>query len=337
MLKIRKNGRRTDTEIRAGVRLQLQKNPSFKLFFHIVCKKCPINLLEVDSGSSIANCEVLLRNDEFGYSILTTPSYIGPTIPIHLMDFFYKDSGDLPNYLYSSELLWKVIDTYTYILDALSYLQINQLIHFDIKMDNMLYNTRNETVQLTEFGSSLILDERQSIDTEYEIGANSINTNINISQSLEINLIRYLDHDAALTLEIAAAALIPDFVSAFAATFSFLPVEWLEKYRTDCEQVAASYVSQAKASISQQNKLFRHQVFIPNVMYTWDNYALSIAYLRLLGELFTDAQLTTNPFLSKYIQLLATTIHPDPSKRMDIATTKTQFLALVYKYSSTSL
>lgn len=206
-------------------------------------------------------------------------------------------------------------------------------------MDNMLYNTRNETVQLTEFGNAIILDQQQNIDIdidiEYEIYTNSINTNINISQSLEINLIRYLGHDAALTLEIAAAALIPDFVAAFAATFSFLPVEWVEKYRTDCEQVAASYISQASIA-SQQNKLFSHQMFIPEVMYTWDNYALSIAYLRLLGELFTDSQLTTNPFLSKYIQLLATTIHPDPSKRMDIATTKTQFLALVYKYSSTT-
>ena len=320
MPKLQENNKQTETEILVGKRLlHSQPFPAFELFFLPVLQSWPVNW-----RSQPAAADLRLQNNAAGYKLLTTSNYTDHT---PLLDIFYMDSGDLPPSRYKRELLWKIIDTYKYVLEALQLLQLNQIIHFDIKMDNMRYS-KNETVQLIEFGAAILLPWTTA---QAEAQAQSMRTNkttINIAQPLEVQLIARLgDGETAILTADIANGLIAAILPAFAAAFAFFSPAWLKTYRADCEQALASYIGQSSKDI-------RHKVLTPSIMYTWDHYALNIAYLRLLGDLFPDDQLVKFPFFINYIQLLAATIQPDPHKRLDLATTQTHFRALVYADAS---
>ena len=48
-----------------------------------------------------------------------------------------------------------LIDTYTTLLDEISILLKNNIVHLDLKADNILYNTKLHMVQMIDFGISI--------------------------------------------------------------------------------------------------------------------------------------------------------------------------------------
>jgi hypothetical protein len=63
---------------------------------------------------------------------------------------------------------------------------------------------------------------------------------------------------------------------------------------------------------------------------TWDNYSLSIMYLRFLYYLNINGYIE-NIFIENLTELLLTNIHPNPKKRLDIDTTLLKFNQSLYE------
>jgi hypothetical protein len=62
---------------------------------------------------------------------------------------------------------------------------------------------------------------------------------------------------------------------------------------------------------------------------TWDNYAISIIYLRYIHLLFPDG-FPENQFYIQFSQLLLRNIHPDPIMRFSITTARERLYELFY-------
>jgi hypothetical protein len=63
-------------------------------------------------------------------------------------------------------------------------------------------------------------------------------------------------------------------------------------------------------------------------IYTWDNYALSILYLRILISLHKTIQIK-NKFIILFMKLLINNIHLNPEKRLSIDETINNFNSLL--------
>ena len=62
---------------------------------------------------------------------------------------------------------------------------------------------------------------------------------------------------------------------------------------------------------------------------TWDNYGLSVVYLKLIHFLNPDGFLQ-NSFITHFSQLLLENIHPNPQKRHDLEITMSKFETFFY-------
>ena len=84
------------------------------------------------------------------------------------------------------------------------------------------------------------------------------------------------------------------------------------------------------------NKDKVHEVFQQNIneklksfYKTWDNYSLSIIYLRIIALLFPNDE-HKNTLIILFSQLLLLNIHPDPTKRLSIEETLSRFGDIFY-------
>ena len=66
---------------------------------------------------------------------------------------------------------------------------------------------------------------------------------------------------------------------------------------------------------------------------TWDNYSLSIMYLRFLYYLNINGYIE-NIFIEKLTEILLTNIHPNPNKRLNIDNTILKFNQTLYEKTS---
>ena len=97
---------------------------------------------------------------------------------------------------------------------------------------------------------------------------------------------------------------------------------FLEKYEKQCVDTLEDYRSNA---LSAKDLLVYWE--------TWDNYALSIMYLRILFYLNltkSGVAYTENSFVSDFTELLLQNIHPDPRRRLTIKKTKEIFSSFFY-------
>ena len=62
---------------------------------------------------------------------------------------------------------------------------------------------------------------------------------------------------------------------------------------------------------------------------TWDNYSLSILYLKTFEYIFSKG-FERNSLIILFSQILATNINPDPSKRLSINETREKFNEIFY-------
>jgi hypothetical protein len=67
---------------------------------------------------------------------------------------------------------------------------------------------------------------------------------------------------------------------------------------------------------------------------TWDNYALSVAYLKIIIDLYSNisnknSKANKSKFLIQFMRLLVTNIHSNPLKRLLIKDTTNKFAKLM--------
>jgi hypothetical protein len=221
----------------------------------------------------------------------------------------------LKNFLKSlkpSKYVNQIIYFYKYLLNTLSLLVSSHLFHNHILFDSIVVSEEGYPL-LTNF--SLSIDYmRSNIDTyfkhfilDYEPGFTEM--------PLEMHIVSYLLTNKLSSLSsYNIESVINDFADKNNILRTFGP-DVVSSYKQEAHEYYKKYINQSYQYILTDMIQYAH---------TWDNYALSILFLRILIGLHHTINIK-NKFIIYFMKLLVGNIHLAPFKRLTITETLTQF------------
>lgn len=289
--KLQKKDFRAKNEVYIGE--LIKKIDNYQLYFSPVVKHCNVNLANVDK-SMLSKCEIVDEDKKTEY-ILMDSIYINAESVIDLIEKLSKK-----NYINVS------FDTYRFLLDSITILLEHKIIQFDLKMDNVLYEKNTTLPILIDFGISLPLDK---------INVGNISEYIYVYAPdyylwpLEIHILSFLIHETTGRLTQKAAIDIASIYSESNRALDIFSDMFKANYKLFCVEVAMQYVGMERDTAIK--KLISSYA-------TWDNYALSVMYLKWLGYLIG----ASSKLFILFSQILVTNISPDANKRLSVKETK---------------
>tara|TARA_Y100000768_G_C23989817_1_gene691568 strand:- start:2903 stop:4021 length:1119 start_codon:yes stop_codon:yes gene_type:complete len=301
--KLQKNDITAENEINIGKIIKTIKNYNF--FFLPIISHCPIEIRDMDK-KIISKCNIVKANSN-EYILMDIP-YIKNK---PFFDILIDTSGGL------KKTLLKFTNSYKYLLDALLLLIEHNIVHYDLKGENILYNMEIREPQIIDFGISIPMDNvtDENLKTYFYVFAPEY-----YLWPIEIHIINYLLHfsDSVLTNEDATS--ISELYTSNNKALTVFSPDFIEKYKQACLKTCLKYVDKPKNDVIKE--LLKYYK-------TWDNYALSILYLRIYEYFFPEG-FHENSILINFSQLLLINISPDPNKRLTIKETIKRFSDLFY-------
>lgn len=212
-----------------------------------------------------------------------------------------------------------IFDTYIYLTESIGRLVEHDVVHYDLKLENILINLKTDTPIIIDFGLSIpiMAMERDDFWTTYfykyapqyyvwPLEAHVINFLCNKSES------GALTHDELVSI-------CETFVNANQALRIFSK-GFRARYLKACIEQWESLTGVARAQAC--HTLIKGWA-------TWDNYSLSVAYLQIL-EFISSEGFSNNYLIIQYVELLLANVHPDPERRKTVGETKRLFTDLFY-------
>ena len=126
---------------------------------------------------------------------------------------------------------------------------------------------------------------------------------------LEVHYLNYIENiEDDPTLD-NIKSLVNDFVNSNSA-LNKLSHAFQEKYKKKSVSILSQYLDKPSTEV---------KLDILKYWNTWDNYSISIMYLKYIDILFgNDPQIENNNYIKFMIKTMLQNIHPDPTERIDI-------------------
>lgn len=276
--------------------------------FAPVISTCPIQIskLSIDEEDKCA----LFKKEQ-------TDDYI-------IMRVRYVDNKDFDDYLVSTssgqELLRTFIGSYNHLLQSLSFLQTVNIVHNDLKGQNIIYDTERSVPIIIDFGLSIPIANvnRENINNYFYIFAPDY-----YAWALEVHFLNYILHVNPTPSKKDVKGIARAYTQGNAALKSFTP-GFRSKFEDLCYQELLYYVGK------DENVIIKH---VLDSWATWDNYSLSVMFIKILFFLVKKAEngsVLDNPFVVFTTQLLLKNIHPNPRERLSVAATTKAFNLFLY-------
>ena len=273
----------------------IKELPNYSLYFLPVISSCSIGLASLNP-KYIDKCKIISKND---------PEYLLLELP-YLKNISFKELFS-DKFRTNKHLFMTFIETYSYITGTIGQLLDINVVHYDLKEQNILYSTKYENPILIDFGISIPIDkiENDTLSDYFYVYApdyslwspeiHAINYLVNVGEILTREIIEklmtdYVSHNIALSV----------FSEGFRERYKLAGIQWLSKYENKNKYDV----------IKELLKFYK----------TWDLYSLSIMYLRFFKILFIDGFID-NKSISGFSQLLLVNISPNPNNRLDIQDT----------------
>ena len=213
----------------------------------------------------------------------------------------------------SQSIIKTMIDSYIYLLNSLKMLGERNIVHYDLKHDNILFNKDTELPLVIDFGISLNMNNLNFnrlhdlfyvYATDYYIW------------SFDIHIINFLvnevDSDEYIVTKDVFSEIMNNIVDDNKALQIFSET-FINKYKKKCMFYGTKIIGKDKSTILK--------ILIKQKNYqTWDNFSLSCMYLLFIQQAFKN-NFPDSEFLIKLSQLLCVNISPDPQDRFTIEET----------------
>jgi hypothetical protein len=223
----------------------------------------------------------------------------------------------LKNYLKalnsSKKYIYSVIYFYKNLLVSLQMLLEKQIVHTNICFDNILINKSMENPLITSFTFSINLS---STDVDSQLRQIFISYDPSYYQwPPEFHLLSYLYINKLESLSlINIESIINDIISNH-ELLNIFGDSIVSIYREESIKYFSKYVNKNYKFIYNDIFQFSH---------TWDNYTLSIMFLKIL--IFLHRSLNKqNKFIILFMKLLVDNINLNPEKRVSIVATTNKF------------
>jgi len=239
-----------------------------------------------------------------------------------LMKIRYIDSELLDSFIaknYNGSLIMLLFtSSYSHLLKSLQLLEKIQICHFDIKAQNIVYDTEKSLPIIIDFGLSINFNKlnRKELQNNFYMYVPEY-----YLWPIEVHLICHILHMNSEISESGMRNLARVYTAnniilqAFSSNFK-------KNFEEECYYELSKYIGKdSDAVINRILKYWR----------TWDNYALSTLHIKLLYLLTrNDVGVIKNKFITFFIELCLQNVHPNPKKRLDIADTIKSFNIFLY-------
>jgi len=281
----------------------IQQIPNYTLYFLPVVASCPISLAAIDP-KYIDKCKIIEKNND-DYLLLELP-YLE-----HIsFNVLFTDTNRITRHQFLT-----FIETYKYISIAIAALLEKNIVHYDIKENNILYSTKFENPILIDFGLSIPIQEvkKSNLADYFYVYAPKY-----FLWPIEVHAINYMLHKGHLTKE-AIAELVNEYVTNNVGLQSFSD-HFKERYIKSAVEFLTRYLDMNKTeAITELIKFYK----------TWDLYALSIMYLKFFQQLFPRG-FVKSKFIIAFSELLVQNICPFPYNRLSVAETQKSYTDIFY-------
>ena len=262
---------------------------NYKLYFLPVISACNISIASINS-EMINKCDIIEKGND-KYKVLELPYLENISF-----ETLFSDSKRS-----TRELFLTFIETYKYVVIGVQNLIDKNIVHFDIKEQNILYSTKYENPILIDFGISIPIKKvnNSNIKDYFYVYAPEY-----YLWPLEVHIINYILHKDKLTLDSIKKTV--DTYIKNNPSFNALSEKFRERYRESSITFFSEFIKLDSASAV---------VKLLEYFNTWDLYSLSIMYLRFFNKLFKKG-FFKNTFIVAFSQLLLQNVSPYPNKRL---------------------
>jgi serine/threonine protein kinase len=233
--------------------------------------------------------------------------------------YFYEYIGDMGDN--KKKIISCIFDTYSYLIESIERLVAHEVVHYDLKMQNILMNLKTDTPIIIDFGLSIPIKRLDQGDAFWTAYFYKYAPEYYV-WPLESHVINFLQNTSQKPLSLSrddVTSICETFVNANAALRIFSK-GFRARYLKACIEQYEPWIGVARDTVC---------VALLKGWPTWDNYSLSVAYLQILGFIY-EAGFTNNHLIIQYVQLLLTNMHPDPARRKTVGDTKRAFTDLFY-------
>jgi serine/threonine protein kinase len=206
------------------------------------------------------------------------------------------------------EVLTYILDSYTFLLNNLRILNINGIIHYDLKAPNILIEEKTKTPIIIDFGLSIPISDIRP--DNYKTFFYSYSPSYYI-WPMDVHVICYLVNMNPVITSDTLEELIIEYIRRNTVLRIFSE-KFIGKFKDTAMRAYSKYIGMPKDSII--NELVKN-------CNTWDNYALSVMFLNIIGFISGDG-FANNKLIIEFSKLLLMNFHPDGKKRLSFEETK---------------
>lgn len=270
----------------------------FEMFFLPVVSDCAVNIRQA-SNKALHKCDVVKDLED---------EYVAMDVP-------YVNQTDVPEMLQTlsaKDMILTIVESYRYLLMALDKLINANVVHFDLKLENVLFKKDTTNPRIIDFGISIPVDRLNADNMKDYFYVFAPDYYVWCPQ---ICVISFLVNETSSTLTADDVEEIAELHTEGNRALDAFSVEFRDNFKQLLLLELKEYVGVKRQKVIDA-MLASHP--------TWDNYSLSVMFLRLLTLLFpTDDH--KNKLVILFSQILLMNIHPNPARRLTIQESQSRF------------
>ena len=237
-----------------------------------------------------------------------------------VMKMNFIDGNDFMDYLISQknsiQLISNIINSYNHIIRSCQMLVTKSIMHFDIKGTNILFDNNKQIPILIDFGlSTNMLEINDNLKKVFYVYAPQY-----YIWPLEVHYLSFLFNKSNVATIDDLKEMVKIYVKENKGLSIFSP-DFLQKFEKKCLSQLLKY-----NEIPLKKRIDK----LVNYWKTFDNYSVSIMYLKFLKYINIDG-FSDNNFIIFFGKLLLQNIHPDPEKRLSLIDTVHTFNTFLYQ------
>jgi serine/threonine protein kinase len=259
-----------------------------------------------------------------------TNKNVKPTPKFMLMKMPYIDSLYFYDYVTvigknKKKIISCIFDTYSYLIESIERLGEHAVVHYDLKMQNILMNLKTDMPVIIDFGLSIPIGQQGTSDNRNDAFWTTYFYKYSPEYyvwPLEAHVINFLQAGSSPKQSLSrddVVSICETCVNANVALRIFSK-GFRTRYLQACIAQYEPWIGVARDAVRKA---------LLKGWRTWDNYSLSIAYLQIIGFI-SETGFTNNHLIVQYVQLLLVNVHPDPERRKTVGDTKRTFTELFF-------
>ena len=302
--KIQRNDNSAKNEIKIGKILLSVKE--YKSHFAPIISYCNIDIGEIKDKDK-NKCMLFKKKKTKNYVMMRLDYVDG----MEFLQYMVKNAN-------SVQIINNIINSYNHLLRGLSLLVNKKIIHYDLKGSNILYSEKKKIPLIIDFGLSINMNDIDKLNLNEIFYTYAPQYYVWPLEVHYLGLIFNVNKEPT-TEELKNLAKI--YVENNKGINKIFSPKFLKRYERSCLDQLKLY---------NQMKFDERVKFLMNYWSTWDNYALSITYLRFLRYLAING-FYENSFIKFMGKLLLQNIHPNPKNRLSLIDSTHTFNGFLYK------